>query len=66
VKIKKARTQKMIKVKYILDDGSKDWLYEMKDLRSAVECIKEDMETYPRIAMVIVFDEENRKIFEVK
>lgn len=56
----------MIKVKYILDDGSKDWLYEMKDLRSAVECIKEDIETYPRIAMVIVFDEENRKIFEVK
>lgn len=57
----------MIKVKYILEDGSKDWVYEMKDLRSAVECIKEDMaELATEIAMVIVFDEENNKILEVK
>lgn len=56
----------MIKVRYILDDGSKDWFYEMKDLRSAVECIKEDMATYTRIAKVIVFDEDNNKILEVK
>nr|DAL34145.1 MAG TPA_asm: hypothetical protein [Caudoviricetes sp.] len=57
----------MIKVKYILKDGSKDWVYEMKDLRNAVECIKEDMaELATEIAMVIVFDEENNKIFEVK
>ena len=57
----------MIKVKYILEDGSKDWVYEMKDLRSAVECIKEDMaELATEIATVIVFDEENNKILEVK
>lgn len=56
----------MIKVIYFLKDGSGGWTYEVKKLRTAVECIKEDMETYPRIAMVIVFDEENRKIFEVK
>lgn len=56
----------MIKVKYILKDGLKDWLYEMKDLRSAVECIKEDMTACPEIAMAIVFDEDNSKILEVK
>ncbi len=57
----------MIKVKYILEDGSKDWVYEMKDLRSAVECIKEDMtELDTEIAMAIAFDEENNKILEVK
>lgn len=56
----------MIKVKYILEDGSKDWFYETKDLRSAVECIKEDMGTCSEIAMAIVFDEDNNKILEVK
>ena len=57
----------MIKVRYILEDGSKDWDYEMKDLRSAVECIKEDMaELATEIAKAIVFDEENNKILEVK
>lgn len=56
----------MIKVIYILEDGSKDWVYEMKDLRSAVECIKEDMATCSEIAIAIVFDEDNNKILEVK
>lgn len=56
----------MIKVIYILEDGSKDWFYEMKDLRTAVECIKEDMVTCSKIAMAIVFDEDNNKILEVK
>lgn len=56
----------MITVIYILEDGSKDWVYYMKDLRSAVECIKEDMETCSEIAIAIVFDEDNNKILEVK
>lgn len=57
----------MIKVKYILEDGSKDWVYEMKDLRSAVESIKEDKIVLgSEIAVVIVFDENNNKILEVK
>lgn len=56
----------MIKVKYILEDGSKDWIYEVKDLRSAVECIKEDMVTCSEIAVAIVFDEDNNEILEVK
>lgn len=56
----------MIKVKYILEDGSKDWFYETENLRSAVECIKEDMATCSKIAVAIVFDENNNKILEVK
>ncbi|ASZ70874.1 hypothetical protein CHPC973_001195 [Lactococcus phage CHPC973] len=48
----------MITEIYILEDGSKDWVYYMKDLRSAVECIK--------IAMAVVLDEEKEKILEVK
>ena len=56
----------MITVIYILEDGSKDWVYYMKDLRSAVECIKEDMATCPEIAKAVVFDEEKEKILEVK
>lgn len=56
----------MITVIYILEDGSKDWVYYMKDLRSAVECIKEDMATCPEIAIAVVLDEEKEKILEVK
>ena len=61
----------MIKVIYILEDGSKDWVYEMKYLRSAVECIKEDMDDLEgyintKIVKAIVFDEDNNKILEVK
>lgn len=56
----------MITVIYILEDGSKDWVYYMKDLRSAVESIKEDMATCPEIAMAVVLDEEKEKILEVK
>lgn len=56
----------MITVIYILEDGSKNWVYYMKDLRSAVESIKEDMVTCPEIAMAVVLDEEKEKILEVK
>lgn len=56
----------MITVIYILKDGSKDWTYYMKDLRSAVESIKNDMTVCLKIAKALVFDEENKKIFEVK
>lgn len=56
----------MITVIYILEDGSKDWVYYMKDLRSAVESIKEDMTECPEIAMAVVLDEEKEKILEVK
>lgn len=56
----------MIKVKYIMNDGSSDWFYSVKTLRSAVECLKEDMATCPEIGKAIVFDEEDKKIFEVK
>lgn len=56
----------MITVIYILEDGSKDWVYYMKDLRSAVESIKEDMTACPEIAMAVVLDEEKEKILEMK
>lgn len=56
----------MIKVVYILKDGSDSWSYEVKKLRTAVECIKEDMATCSKIAVAIVFDENNNKILEVK
>lgn len=56
----------MITVIYILEDGSKDWVYYMKDLRSAAECIKEDVVTCPEIAMAVVLDEEKEKILELK
>lgn len=56
----------MVKVNYILKDGSKKWTYYMEDLRSAVECIKGDMEGYHEISMTIIFDEENEKILELK
>lgn len=56
----------MITVIYILEDGSKNWTYYMKDLRSAVESIKEDMTACPEIAKAVVFDEEKEKLLEVK
>lgn len=56
----------MIKVIYILEDGSDSWFYEVQKLRTAVECIREDMEETPTIAMAVVFDENNKKILEVK
>lgn len=56
----------MIKVIYILEDGSDSWFYEVKKLRTAVECIREDMEETTMIAKAVVFDESNIKILEVK
>lgn len=56
----------MIKVIYILEDGSDSWFYEVEKLRTAVECIREDMETTTTIAKAVVFDESNIKILEVK
>lgn len=56
----------MIKVIYILEDGSDGWAYEVLELRIAVECIREDMEETTMIAMAIVFDENNVRILEVK
>lgn len=56
----------MIKVIYILEDGSDSWTYEVKKLRTAVECIREDMEETTTIAVAVVFDENGNKILEVK
>lgn len=56
----------MIKVIYILEDGSDSWFYEVEKLRTAVECIREDMEETTTIAKAVVFDESNIKILEVK
>lgn len=56
----------MIKVIYILKDGSDSWFYEVEKLRTAVECIREDMEITTTIAKAVVFDESNIKILEVK
>lgn len=56
----------MIKVIYFLKDGSGGWTYEVKKLRTAVECIREDMEETTTIALVVVFDENGKKILEVK
>lgn len=56
----------MIKVIYILGDGSDSWTYEVRKLRTAVECIREDMELKTTIATAVVFDENNVKILEVK
>lgn len=56
----------MIKVIYILEDGSDSWTYEVRKLRTAVECIREDMEETTTIAVAVAFDENGNKIFEVK
>ena len=56
----------MIKVIYILEDGSDSWFYEVEKLRTAVEYIREDMEETTTIAKAVVFDESNIKILEVK
>lgn len=56
----------MIKVIYILEDGSDSWNYEVKKLRTAVECIRSDFGETTTIAKAIVFDESGNKILEVK
>ena len=56
----------MITVKYFVEGCLGGWLYSTKDLRSAVETIKEDMATCSGLALAVVFDEENNKILEVK
>ena len=33
----------MIEVTYLLEDGSNDWTYSVKKLRTSVECIREDI-----------------------
>ncbi|AAA92171.1 putative [Lactococcus phage c2] len=54
----------MITVTYLLDDGSSDWTYSVKKLRTAVECIREDMKEVSTIVKAIVFDENGKKILE--
>lgn len=56
----------MIKVIYIFKDGSDSWSYEVRKLRTAVEAIREDMEETTMIAIAVVFDENGKKILEVK
>nr|DAL78437.1 MAG TPA: hypothetical protein [Caudoviricetes sp.] len=56
----------MIKVIYILEDGSDSWTYEVRKVRTAVECIREDMEETTTIAIAVVFDENGKEILEVK
>lgn len=54
----------MITVTYLLNDGSSDWTYSVKKLRTAVECIIKDMKEISTIVKVIVFDENGQKILE--
>lgn len=56
----------MIKVIYILEDGSDSWTYEVRKLRTAVEGIREDMNVTSTIAKAVVFDENGKKILEVE
>ena len=56
----------MIKVIYIFKDGSESWSYEVRKLRTAVESIREDMEEIGQLAKAVVFDENGKKILEVK
>lgn len=56
----------MIKVIYILEDCLDSWTYEVRKVRTAVECIREDMEETTKIAKAVVFDESNIKILEVE
>ena len=56
----------MIKVIYILEDGSESWSYEVRKLRTAVEAIREDMEEIGQLAKAVVFDENGKKILEVE
>lgn len=56
----------MILVNYLLEDGSSDWGYSVKKLRTAVECIREDMKEVSTIVKVVVFDENGNKILEAK
>ena len=56
----------MIVVTYLFEDCSGGWTYEVRKLRTAVECIREDMEETTTIATAVVFDENGKKILEVK
>lgn len=56
----------MIKVIYVLEDGSDSWIYEVRKVRTAVECIREDMNVTSTIAKAVVFDENGKKILEVE
>jgi len=56
----------MIKVIYILEDGSESGSYEVRKLRTEVEAIREDMEETTMIAKAVVFDENGKEILEVK
>ena len=56
----------MIEVTYLLEDGSNDWTYSVKKLRTSVECIREDIKEVPTIVKAIVFDESGKKILEVE
>ncbi len=56
----------MIEVTYLLEDDSSDWVYSVKKIRNAVECIREDMKEIAKIVKAIVFDENGKKILEVE
>ncbi len=56
----------MIEVTYLLEDDSSDWVYSVKKIRTAVECIREDMKEIAKIVKAIVFDENGKKILEVE
>lgn len=56
----------MIKVIYILEDGSDSWTYEVRKLRTAVEGIREDMNVTAKIVKAVLFDENGKKILEVE
>ena len=56
----------MIKVIYIFKDGSESLSYEVRNLRTAVEAIREDMEEIGQLAKAVVFDENGKEILEVK
>lgn len=56
----------MIEVTYLLEDDSSDWVYSVKKIRTAVECIREDMKEIAKIVKAIVFDENGKKILKVE
>ncbi len=56
----------MIKIIYVLEDGSNDWGYSVKKIRTAVEFIREDMKEVSTIVKAVVFDENGKEILEVK
>ena len=57
--------KKMLTIDYRLKDGKK-WAWAYKKLDVAIEVIKDDFKECPEIVKAVVFDEDNKKILELK